>query len=29
MSAMKSHPAWLKWQEAALAETWVVPEDEA
>ncbi|CDZ59140.1 glutathione S-transferase family protein [Neorhizobium galegae] len=28
MTAMKSHPAWLKWQEAALAETWVVPEDE-
>ncbi|TDK34398.1 glutathione S-transferase family protein [Rhizobium deserti] len=29
MSAMKSHPAWLKWQEAALVESWVVPEDEA
>ncbi|MCQ1569273.1 glutathione S-transferase family protein [Neorhizobium galegae] len=29
MTAMKSHPAWLKWQEAALAETWIVPEDEA
>lgn len=29
MAAMKSHPAWLKWQEAALAETWIVPEDEA
>ncbi|MEN3148598.1 glutathione S-transferase family protein [Neorhizobium sp. IRAMC:178] len=28
MTAMKSHPAWLKWQEAALAETWIVPEDE-
>lgn len=29
MAAMKSHPAWLKWQEAALAEPWIVPEDEA
>jgi glutathione S-transferase len=29
MSAVKEHPAWLKWQEAALAETWIVPEDEA
>ncbi|WP_105384502.1 glutathione S-transferase family protein [Neorhizobium alkalisoli] len=29
IGAMKSHPAWLKWQEAALAETWIVPEDEA
>lgn len=29
MAAMKSHPAWLQWQEAALAETWIVPEDEA
>jgi glutathione S-transferase len=29
MTAMKSHPAWLSWQEAALAESWVVPEDEA
>ena len=29
MAAMKSHPAWLAWQEAALAETWIVPEDEA
>ena len=29
MSAVKNHPAWLKWQEAALAETWIVPEDEA
>ncbi len=28
MTAVKSHPAWLKWQEAALAETWIVPEDE-
>ncbi len=29
MDVMKSHPAWIKWQDAALAETWVVPEDEA
>jgi glutathione S-transferase len=29
MAAMKAHPAWLKWQEAALAESWIVPEDEA
>ncbi|MBP1846625.1 glutathione S-transferase [Rhizobium petrolearium] len=29
MAAMKSHPAWVKWQEAALAESWIVPEDEA
>ena len=29
MAAMKSHPAWIKWQEAALRETWIVPEDEA
>lgn len=29
MAAMKAHPAWMKWQEAALAETWIVPEDEA
>lgn len=29
MNAMKAHPAWLKWQEAALQETWIVPEDEA
>ncbi|KGD87420.1 glutathione S-transferase family protein [Rhizobium sp. YS-1r] len=29
MAAMKSHPAWVKWQEAALAEPWIVPEDEA
>ncbi|KAB1088560.1 glutathione S-transferase family protein [Neorhizobium galegae] len=28
VAAMKSHPAWLKWQDAALAETWIVPEDE-
>ena len=29
MAAMKAHPAWIKWQTAALAETWIVPEDEA
>jgi glutathione S-transferase len=29
MEAVKSHPAWMKWREGALAETWIVPEDEA
>ncbi|WP_117194686.1 glutathione S-transferase family protein [Rhizobium terrae] len=29
MNAMKSHPAWVQWQDAALKETWIVPEDEA
>lgn len=29
MSAVQSHPAWLKWRDAALGETWVVAEDEA
>lgn len=29
MAAMKAHPAWQKWQTAALEETWIVPEDEA
>ena len=28
-SAMKAHPAWLEWEKAALAETWIVPADEA
>lgn len=28
MEAMKAHPAWIKWQEAALKESWVVEEDE-
>lgn len=28
MDAVKSHPAWRKWEEAARAEPWVVPEDE-
>lgn len=29
MTRMKAHPAWQKWQAAALAEPWIVPEDEA
>lgn len=29
MARVKAHPAWQKWQAAALAEPWVVPEDEA
>ncbi|SIR40507.1 glutathione S-transferase [Rhizobium sp. RU20A] len=29
MDAMNAHPAWKAWQAAALAETWIVPEDEA
>ena len=29
MDAVKTHPAFRKWQEAALKETWIVPEDEA
>lgn len=29
MDAMRAHPAWRAWEEAALAETWIVPEDEA
>ena len=29
MARMKAHPAWQKWQAAALAEPWIVPEDEA
>lgn len=28
MAAMQNHPAWRRWQEAALSETWIVPEDE-
>jgi glutathione S-transferase len=28
MSAMKAHPAWQKWETAARAEPWIVPEDE-
>ena len=29
MASMKALPAWKKWEIAALAETWIVPEDEA
>lgn len=29
MNAMKAHPAWREWQNAALQETWYVEEDEA
>jgi glutathione S-transferase len=29
MAAVKGHPAWLKWEAAARAEPWIVPEDEA
>lgn len=29
VTAMKAHPAWQKWQAAALDESWIVPEDEA
>ncbi|WP_168878782.1 glutathione S-transferase family protein [Rhizobium sp. P28RR-XV] len=29
MAVMKALPAWKKWEEAALMETWTVPEDEA
>ncbi|QRM53485.1 glutathione S-transferase family protein [Sinorhizobium sp. BG8] len=29
MSRVKAHPAWKKWETAALAEPWIVPEDEA
>lgn len=28
IDAVKSHPAWLSWQEAALKEPWIVEEDE-
>lgn len=28
MARMKAHPAWQKWQAAAEAEPWIVPEDE-
>lgn len=28
MARMKAHPSWQTWQTAALAEPWVVPEDE-
>lgn len=29
MDAVQSHPAYVAWREAALAEPWVIPEDEA
>lgn len=29
MERMKAHPAWRKWEAAARAEPWIVPEDEA
>lgn len=29
MDAVRAHPAWRAWEEAALAEPWIVPEDEA
>ncbi|WEX88810.1 glutathione S-transferase family protein [Sinorhizobium garamanticum] len=29
MDAVKTHPAFRKWEEAARAEPWIVPEDEA
>ncbi|MCJ8056313.1 glutathione S-transferase family protein [Shinella curvata] len=28
MARVKAHPAWQKWQAAAEAEPWIVPEDE-
>ncbi|MBX5300838.1 glutathione S-transferase family protein [Rhizobium sp. NLR12b] len=28
IETMKAHPAWRKWEEAARAEPWIVPEDE-
>ncbi|MCM2293321.1 glutathione S-transferase family protein [Allorhizobium sp. BGMRC 0089] len=29
MHSMEAHPAWIAWRDAALAEPWIVPEDEA
>ncbi|KPF45046.1 glutathione S-transferase family protein [Rhizobium sp. AAP43] len=29
MATMRAHPAWQAWETAALAESWIVPEDEA
>jgi glutathione S-transferase len=29
MEAMMALPAWVEWRKGALAETWIVPEDEA
>lgn len=28
MATMMAHPAWVKWRDMALAEPWVVPDDE-
>jgi glutathione S-transferase len=28
IAAVKAHPAWQKWETAARAEPWIVPEDE-
>ena len=28
MDAVKTHPAFRKWQTAAIVEPWIVPEDE-
>ena len=28
MATMMAHPSWVKWRDMALAEPWVVPEDE-
>jgi glutathione S-transferase len=28
MDAMTALPAWASWKSAALAESWIVPEDE-
>ncbi|MGF9694964.1 glutathione S-transferase family protein [Rhizobium sp. 0TCS1.26] len=29
IQAVQAHPAWVAWRDASLAETWVVPADEA
>ena len=29
MAVRQAHPAWIEWKEAALAEPWIVPADEA
>ncbi|MBO3761286.1 glutathione S-transferase family protein [Ciceribacter sp. L1K22] len=28
MQTMQAHPSWIKWRDAALQESWLVPEDE-
>lgn len=28
MERIQAHPAWVEWRDAALAEPWIVPEDE-